>query len=130
MINASQLNNNVYSNLITDTNKKLILDVYSRIKDANKNNLNKILYELPYYFENLLEIIEKKSLSIDNLRIIIWGNIIENLKQNGYTVSIDVQKKEEKCYIFVKWPTSLDKYTDQIDKYNTLINNCMCDTHE
>lgn len=127
MIEASRLNNNVYSRLISETNSKLINDVFNKIKDTNKNNQNKLLYELPYYFENLLEIIEKQSMTIDQLRIIIWGNIIESLTQNGFGVTIDNQKKDEKCYILIRWPTSLDKYTNQIDKYNKLINSCLCD---
>lgn len=125
MINATKLNNNVYSNIINDTNKKIINNLFSQIKDANKNNTNKILYELPFYFENLFEIIENDIITISNLRILIWGNVIESLTQNGFTVTIDVQNNHEKCFILVKWPTSLDKYTLQIDKYNKLIKSCL-----
>lgn len=128
MIAATKLNNNVYSNIINDTNKKIINNVFSQIKDANKNNTNKILYELPFYFENLLAIVENDIITISNLRILIWGNVIECLTQNGFTVTIDVQNNNEKCFIFVKWPTSLDKYTLQIDKYNKLIKNCLCNS--
>jgi hypothetical protein len=127
MINASKLNNNVYATIINDTKKQIINNVFSQIKDANKRNTNKIFYELPFYFENLLEIIEQNIMTISDLRILIWGNVIESLEHNGFTVNIDIQKSSEKCFIFVKWPTSLDKYTEQIDRYNKLIKNCKCD---
>jgi hypothetical protein len=125
MIEATKLNNNVYSSIINDTNKKIINNVFSNIKDANKNNTNKVLYELPFYFENLLDIIENDIITIGNLRILIWGNVIESLTHNGFSVTIDIDNSNEKCFILVKWPTSLDKYTEQIDKYNDLIKKCV-----
>jgi hypothetical protein len=123
MIEASKLYNDIHFKLINEVHKKIINSIFSKIKDANSNNLNEINYELPYYFEDLYAIIEKNQLTINDLRILIWGEILEILKQKGFDVYIDIQKNEERCYLIIKWVTVLDKYKDRIMKYRDLINH-------
>lgn len=124
MIDASDLNNNVHDKLIRDTQKKIINSVFHEIKHANNiNNANNIIYELPYYFEHLIDILETENVDICDLRTIVWGNILEILRDKGYQVTIDVQPEDEKCYLLIRWTTSIEKHIKQIDKYSNLINN-------
>ena len=124
MFNASLLNNNSYTSHIDRTINELTKNVFLHIKTANNNQINKITYELPYYIESLLEIVEKDIMTIENLRTLIWGRIIECLNQNGFETSVSIHEIEEKCHLFISWPTSLDKHTRHINKYHNLIKNC------
>ena len=121
MFNASTLSHNPYSIQIDKTIVDLTKNIFSKIKDANQNQNTSMIYELPFYFESLLEIVEKDIINIDNIRDIIWGRIIELLVEREFIVSINLNKKEEKCHLFINWKTSLDKHIGEINKYKNLI---------
>lgn len=121
---AKYLSHNSYSVEIESYCKRILTDISVRIRDTNKNNQNTLIYELPFYFEHLLSIIENDILSIDDLRTIVWGVIVESLLKKNYNVSINVSKQNETCNIEIKWVTSLSYYSSKIDRYKTLLNDC------
>ena len=63
MFNASVLNHNPYSVQIDKTIVDLAKNIFVNIKNANHNQNTNIIYELPFYFELLLEVIEKDMIS-------------------------------------------------------------------
>jgi len=123
MFNASILNNNHYSYQIDRTINELTKNVFSKIKAANNNQINNITYELPFYWETLIEIIDKDIMLIEDLRILIWGSVVECLNNNGFITSLNIKNNEEKCHIHIQWPTSIDKHMKQLNKYKKLIKN-------
>tara|TARA_B110000263_G_scaffold246551_1_gene257766 strand:- start:8998 stop:9390 length:393 start_codon:yes stop_codon:yes gene_type:complete len=121
MFNATLLHKNTYSNDIDKVYNDILKNIFCIIKDTNINHQNNIIYELPFYFESLISLIDKNIINIDKLRIIIWGKIIECLKAQNFTAVIDIQNNCEKCFLYISWSTSLDVYSKSFNKYNDII---------
>ena len=121
-ISASQLSYSPYTRLIENVKNEILKNITMNIKINNKNKINFLIYELPYYFEELIDIYEKKLMSIENLRHIIWGEIIEILEQKEFDIQLEINDDEEKCNLIIRWKTNFDKYIYNIEKYENLIN--------
>jgi len=122
MFNSSQLHKNPYSQDINKVYSNIIKDIFSKIKNSHQNNQSSIIYELSFYFETLLDLIEKDIMTLDEIQTVVWGKIVECLIQNHFNIELDIQKENEKCYCYISWTTSLDKYTNNINKYKDIIN--------
>jgi hypothetical protein len=110
---------------IEDISNEILKNTYLRIKDEHKLNNNELILELPYYFEKLALIPNSEEFDIKQIRLIIWGKIIENLNNNNFSTRIKIDTKNEKCILYVKWTSSFDKYKKELQKYKDIIINNM-----
>ena len=106
---------------IEDISNEILKHIYLRIKDEHKLNKNELIIELPYYYERLTLITNSDDFDIKQVRLIIWGKLIENLNNNNFNTKLNIDTKIEKCTLYVKWASTFDKYKKDLDKYKNLI---------
>jgi hypothetical protein len=119
--NSNKLEKNSGSIDIEDISNEILKHIYLRIKDEHKLNKNELLIELPYYYERLTLIHNSDEFDIKQVRLIIWGKVIESLNNNNFMTKINIETKTEKCTLYIKWASSFDKYKKDLDKYKNLI---------
>ena len=119
--NSNKLDKNSNNIDIEDISNEILKHIYLRIKDEHKLNKNELIIELPYYYERLTLITNSDDFDIKQIRLIIWGKLIENLNNNNFNTKINIDTKTEKCILYVKWASNFDKYKKDLDKYKNLI---------
>jgi hypothetical protein len=127
MINSKSLEKNCYSSEIESLFRELLSNIKHKIQEKNKNDNNSLVMELPYYFPQLIIINNSDKINLNDVRIIIYGKLIETLKENNYQVKIKISKLDETAYLTISWSCSLEKYKKKINSYKELINSHMSD---
>jgi len=120
---ASSLINNSHKILIENSKNELLKNIQVNIKSSNMNSINKLSYELPYHFESFIEIYEKNIMSMEDVRYVIWGHVVEKLTAAGFIINVEIDDNNEKAYLHVKWGNVNDIYKDEINKYKNIIKS-------
>ena len=123
--NSKRLEKNSNIIEIDDIYNDLIRHIYLCIKDEHKISKNELIMELPFYFEKLALINNSDNLDIKDVRLIIWGKILENLNENFFQTQLSIDEKNEKCFLCVKWASSYDKYKKDLSKYKAIISKSL-----
>ena len=123
--NSKKLEKNNSVIEIDDIYNDIIKHIYLKIKDEHKLNKNDLIIELPFYYEKLALINNSDNFDIKHVRILIWGKILESLGENNFHTKINIDEKNEKCFLYIKWPSNLDKYKKDLGKYKNIINQSM-----
>jgi hypothetical protein len=120
--NASKLEESGSLIQLDHISKEITKNIFLRIKDEHKLHKNNLIYELPCYFEQLALIYQSDQLDIKDVRIIIWSQIIEELSSQKFECQIDIDERQEKCFLFISWKTTFDKYKNNLNKYKDILS--------
>lgn len=88
-----------YVKAIEITSNEIYKSIADKIKEAAKNGMCEIYYNLPDNFN-------VGNLEPQDSQLLIYTDIIERLEKHGLLVSIIVRSGEK--ILHVKWPTKLD----------------------
>lgn len=100
---------------INDMTKKILLNISSKINQANKNRINKIDVMIPTFFDygNTTEI------SNECLQLIIYNKLISELEKNSYKLLLDIKK--DFAVFSISWGVDTEyDYSKLLSKINSL----------
>lgn len=109
-IDAYQLCKNANTLLINEEIRSILRNIQDVIMDEHAKHKSEVIYELPVIFT--VEIMKLK-----DVQLIIYGQVVEQLVEKGFKVSIEYFKNVTKLNI--KWTPNLDEKTRQ--KYSNLL---------
>ena len=107
---------------IDDICNDILKHIYLQIKDEHKLSKNELITELPFYYEKLTLLNNSDDFDIKEIRLLLWGKIIEDLNKNNFKTQISIETKNEKCFLYIKWASCFDKHKKDLDKYKALIS--------
>lgn len=111
-ITATELCEDTNTRIINEEVRDLLGNIEEQIKDDHEKHKSHTIFELPIVFS-------AENMETDELQLLVYGQIIEELEDKEFKVKIRLEANSTK--LLIKWPAKLDEKTKK--KYSKLIEN-------